>query len=71
MGEIAEKLIAEYDTHVYKNWFSKLIPIIDDASKHITLKASNEFVRDWIQSRYENSIRRVATSVGMELKAIT
>ena len=65
-----QKLIEEYDPHVYKNWFSKLIPIIDKESKYITLKASNKFIMDWIKSNYEDSIRKVTTEIGMKLKEI-
>ena len=69
-GDICQKLIEEYDPHVYKNSFSKLIPIIDKESKYITLKASNKFIMDWIKSNYEDSIRKVITEIGMKLKEI-
>ena len=43
-GDICQQLIQIYNIHVYKNCFSKLIPVTDKDAKTIELKAPNSFI---------------------------
>ena len=70
-GDICQKLIVIYDEYVYKNWFSKLVPIIDEQNKTIELKAPNLFVKQWIETNYRDIIKEIAKSLGLDLKEIT
>jgi hypothetical protein len=70
-GDICQKLIIIYDEYVYKNWFSKLVPIIDEEAKTIELKAPNSFVKQWIETNYRDIIKEIAKILGLELKEIT
>jgi len=70
-GDICQKLIVIYDEYVYKNWFSKLVPIIDEEAKTIELKAPNSFVKQWIETNYRDMIKEIAKSLGLELKEMT
>ena len=69
--DICQKLIVIYDEYVYKNWFSKLVPIIDEQNKTIELKAPNSFVKQWIETNYRDIIKEIAKSLRLELKEIT
>ena len=70
-GNICQKLIVIYDEYVYKNWFSKLVPIINEEAKTIELKAPNLFVKQWIETNYRDIIKEIAKSLGLELKEMT
>lgn len=70
-GDICQKLIIIYDEYVYRNWFSKLVPIIDEQNKTIELKAPNSFVKQWIEINHRDIIKEIAKSLGLELKEIT
>jgi hypothetical protein len=70
-GDICQKLIIIYDEYVYKNWFSNLVPIIDEKARTIELKAPNSFVKQWIETNYRDMIKEIAKSLGLELKEIT
>ena len=70
-GDICQKFIVIYDEYVYKNWFSKLVPIIDEQNKTIELKAPNSFVKQWIETNYRDIIKEIAKSLRLELKEIT
>lgn len=67
-GNILQKLIEEFGLDTYRNWFSKLTPIIDEVAKTIELKATTLFYRNEITKRYEYNIKAVTTEFGMELK---
>ena len=69
-GDICRKLIERCGIHVYNNWFSRLIPIIDEQNKTIELKAPNSFIKQWIETSYRDSILKVLKSLGSELKEI-
>lgn len=69
-GDICKKLIVIYDEYVYKNWFSKLVPIIDEQNKTIELKASNLFVKQWIETNYGDTIQKTSKKLGFDLKVI-
>ena len=64
-GNILQKLIEEFGLDTYRNWFSRLSAKVNDTDKSIELKASNEYVTDWIRSNYENSISGIATGFGI------
>ncbi len=70
-GNICRQLIETCGIHVYNNWFSKLIPIIDKDAKIIELKAPNSFVQEEVIQRYENTIKKVANDLGMKFKQIS
>ena len=61
-GDICQKLIVIYDEYAYRNWFSKLTPVIDKEAKTIELKAPNLFVKDWIETNYFDVIERLVNN---------
>ena len=69
-GQVAKELVAEYGVDIYKHWFSKLTATVDENMKTIELKASSEFVRDWVAGRYESIISEMVTAIGFELKVV-
>jgi len=70
-GDICQKLIVIYDEYAYRNWFSKLTPVIDKEAKTIELKVPNSFVKQWVETNYRDIIKEIAKSLGLELKEIT
>ena len=69
-GDICQQLIQIYNIHVYNNWFSKLIPIIDKDAKTIELKAPNSFTQEDIIKRYGDTIKKVINELGIKFKGI-
>lgn len=69
-GDICQQLIQIYNIHVYNNWFSKLIPIIDKDTKTIELKAPNSFIQEEIIKRYEDTIKKIVNELGIKFKGI-
>ena len=69
-GDICQQLIQIYNIHVYNNWFSKLIPIIDKDAKTIELKAPNSFIQEDIIKRYGDTIKKVINELGIKFKGI-
>ena len=59
-GNVLQKLIEEFGQDTYRNWFSKLTAEADEVAKTIALKASSEFVKDWIQDKYMLCMKNVA-----------
>ena len=66
-GDICQQLIQIYNIHVYNNWFSKLIPIIDKDAKIIELKAPNSFIQEEIIKRYGDTIKKIVNELGVLL----
>lgn len=69
-GDMCKKLVDAYDQYAYKNWFSKLTPIIDEHNKTIGLKTSSTFVKSWIESKYEDTLRKFIVGFRMEFAGI-
>jgi hypothetical protein len=69
-GNICQKLVRVYDQYTYKNWFSKLTPVIDEQTKTIELKTSSTFVKSWIESNYEDTLRKIIVEFRMEFAGI-
>ena len=69
-GDICQQLIQIYNIHVYNNWFSKLIPIIDKDAKIIELKAPNSFIQEEIIKRYGETIKKVVNELGIKFKGL-
>lgn len=69
-GDVCRQLIKTYGIHIYNNWFSKLIPVIDESAKIIELKAPNSFIQQWIEANYYGVIRKIIESHGQEFKGI-
>ncbi len=67
-GDICQQLIQIYNIHVYNNWFSKIIPIIDKDAKTIKLKAPNSFIQEEIIKRYGDTIKRLLMNLELSLK---
>jgi hypothetical protein len=67
-GEVSKKLVALYGVDIYKSWFSKLTAIVDETSKTIELKATSEFIKDWIVSNYGDMISKIVAGMNFELK---
>jgi hypothetical protein len=69
-GDICRKLIETSGIHVYNNWFSKLVPIIDEEARTIELQAPNSFVKQWIETNYEDIIEKIGETLGLKFVAI-
>jgi hypothetical protein len=69
-GEISKELMTIYGVDIYKNWFSKLTATVDETSKTIELKATSEFIKDWIVDKYEMQIRSIAIEVKVEFLGV-
>jgi hypothetical protein len=69
-GDICQQLIQIYNIHVYNNWFSKLIRIIDKDTKTIELKAPNSFIQEEIIKRYGDTIKKIVNELGIKFKGI-
>lgn len=69
-GGICQKLIDVYDEYAYKNWCSKLVPIIDEEARTIELKAPNSFVKQWIETNYQSIIEKTIITMGLNFKEI-
>jgi len=52
-GQVSKELISEYGIDIYKSWFKKLTATVDENMKTIELRASSEFVKDWIVDKCE------------------
>jgi hypothetical protein len=70
-GDICRRLIDIYDEHIYRNWLSKLIIFSDERDKFITLEAPSSFMKEWIETNYWDSIKKIGESVGLELRGIS
>lgn len=70
-GEICRRLIDIYDEHIYRNWLSKLIIFSDERDKFITLEAPSSFMKEWIETNYWDSIKKIGESMGFELRGIS
>jgi len=70
-GDICRRLIDIYDEHIYRNWLSKLIIFLDERDKFITLEAPSSFMKEWIETNYWDSIKKIAESMGLELRGIS
>jgi hypothetical protein len=70
-GDICRKLIETCGVHVYNNWFSKLIPVIDEQKGTIELKAPNLFVKQWVETNYGEVITNILKKLGLELKELS
>jgi hypothetical protein len=69
-GEVSKQLIETCGIHVYNNWFSKLIPTINNHTQIIELKAPNSFVQEEVTKRYRDIIKQVVSIFGLEFKGI-
>jgi hypothetical protein len=67
-GEVSKKLVALYGVDIYKSWFSKLAAIVDETAKTIELKATSEFIKEWIASNYGDMISKIVAGMNFELK---
>ena len=69
-GDICRKLIETCGIHVYNNWFSRLTPIIDEQNRTIELKAPNSFTQQWVESNYEDTLRKIIVNLEMKFTEI-
>jgi hypothetical protein len=69
-SDICSQLIETCGIHAYNNWFSRLVPVIDEEAKTIELKAINSFVREEITKRYEEEIKKVVSSFNLQFQEI-
>jgi len=54
----------------YRNWFSKLTPVIDENAKTIELKAPNPFVQEEITKRYGKEIKNIVSIFDLQFQRI-
>lgn len=70
-GDVCRQLIKTYGIHIYNNWFSKLIPVVDEQNRTIELKAPNLFIQQWIETNYGEAIMNIIKKLGFEFKEIS
>ena len=58
-GRVRKKLIGIYGEITDHNWFSKLTANINEERREIKLKASTDFVKDWIETNYFDTIENI------------
>jgi hypothetical protein len=63
-GDVCKKLVDVYDEYTYKNWLSKLSPVIDEENKTIELKAPNSLVKQWVEDNYGRTIKQIVKDLG-------
>jgi hypothetical protein len=61
--KIRKKLIAKFDEHIDKAWFSKLRVEEDAITQKLTLIAPTNFLRDWINANYGHVIKDIAKTL--------
>jgi hypothetical protein len=70
-GDVCRQLIKTYGIHIYNNWFSKLIPVINEDAKTIELIVPNSFVQEEVTRRYGDNIKKIVNELGMKFKGIS
>lgn len=69
-GDVCKKLVDIHGQCVYKNWFSKLTPIINKENKTVELKAPNSFIQQWVEDNYSDAIKALAKILEFNFKGI-
>jgi hypothetical protein len=69
-GDISRKLIEIYGVHIYNNWFSKFTPVINEDDRTLELKAPNLFVKQWVETKYWDTIQETSKKLGFDLKVV-
>ena len=66
--QIRMVLAKQYGDGIDRAWFSKLSANINNNNKEITLKSSSEFVIDWINNNYSQTIKNISSGLGFKLE---
>jgi len=61
-GKVRQGLVEAYGEATDRNWFSKLTANVDEKRKEIKLKASTDFIKDWIETNYLQAIERIVNN---------
>ncbi len=69
-GRVRKVLIGVYGEAIDTSWFSKLEATEDTEEKAINLKASSEFIKDWIERNYEQAIEQTAETMGIRINRL-
>ena len=69
-GRVRSSLIGIYGEAIDTSWFSKLEATEDKKEKEINLKASSEFIKDWIERNYEQAIEQNAMAMGIRIRGL-
>ena len=69
-GRVRKSLIGIYGEAIDASWFSKLEATEDTEEKAINLKASSEFIKDWIERNYEQAIEQTAQTMGIKISGL-
>ena len=69
-GRVRKVLIGVYGDSIDASWFSKLEATEDTEAKAINLKASSEFIKDWIERNYEQAIEQTAHTMGIKIRGL-
>jgi len=70
-GRIRTGLIKTCGEGIDRNSFSKLTANVDEERKEIKLKASTDFVKDWIQQNYQHLLEQFCNKENYRLMEIT
>ncbi len=69
-GRVRKVLIGIYGEAIDTSWFSKLQATEDTEENAINLKASSEFIKDWIERNYEQAIEQAAGAMGVKIRGL-
>jgi hypothetical protein len=69
-GRIRTGLIKTCGEGIDRNWFSKLTANVDEERKEIKLKASTDFVKDWIQQNYQHLLEKFCNKENYRLMEV-
>jgi hypothetical protein len=69
-GRVRSALIGIYGEAIDISWFSKIEATEDTEEKAINLKASSEFIKDWIERNYEQAIEQTAQTMGIKISGL-
>ena len=61
-GRVRQSLIEAYGEETDRNWFSRLTANVDEERREIKLKASTDFIKDWIETNYLQAIERIVNN---------
>lgn len=63
-SNIRSKLRSGFGKNIDNAWFSTLIPVENESSKSLLLKAPSPFSRDWIKTHYGEAIEKYSNDMG-------
>ena len=63
-GTMRRQLISVYGREIDGHWFAKFDVKVDEEKKTIDLKALSAFYKDWVKNNYQQTMERIAITLG-------